>query len=81
MLNAMMLNRLNSSNTVVGIISTVIGFILFSFMSNKIKAISFDFASVNWNQMKDWNYIVKYFSKKNKVEYEGKEYRMSSSHH
>ena len=72
MLNAMMLNRINSDNTVIGIISTVIGFILFSFLSNRIKAISFDFASVNWNQMKDWNYIVKYFSKKNKVEYEGK---------
>ena len=72
MLNAMMLNRLNSDNTLLGILSTVVGFIFFSYLTNKIKFMSFDIASTNWKQMADWNYIIKHFSKKNKVEYEGK---------
>lgn len=72
MLNAMMLNRLNSDNTLLGILSTVVGFIFFSYLTNKIKFMSFDIASTNWKQMADWNYIIKQFSKKNKVEYEGK---------
>lgn len=61
-----MLNRINSDNTLIGILSTVVGFIFFSFMTNKMKTMSFDIMST------DWNHIVKYFSKKNKVEYEGK---------
>jgi ATP-dependent 26S proteasome regulatory subunit len=72
MLNAMMLNRINSDNTLIGILSTVVGFILFSFMTNKMKTMSFDISYINWKQLTDWNHIVKYFSKKNKVEYEGK---------
>ena len=72
MLNAMMLNRLNSDNTLLGILSTVVGFIFFSYLTNKIKFMSFDIASTNWKQMADFNYIIKQFSKKNKVEYEGK---------
>ena len=72
MLNAMMLNRLNSDNTLFGILSTVVGFIFFSYLTTKIKFMSFDVASTNWKQMADWNYIIKQFSKKNKVEYEGK---------
>ena len=67
-----MLNRINSDNTLIGILSTVVGFILFSFMTNKMKMMSFDISYINWKQMTDWNHIVKYFSKKNNVEYEGK---------
>lgn len=72
MLNAMMLNRLNSDNTLLGILSTVVGFIFFSYLTTKIKFMSFDITSTNWKQMADLNYIIKQFSKKNKVEYEGK---------
>ena len=67
-----MLNRINSDNTLISILSTVVGFIFFSFMTTKMKTISLDISYINWKQMTDWNHIAKYFSKKNKVEYEGK---------
>ena len=70
MLNAMMLNRLNTNNTITEIFCTLVAFVFFTYVSKKIMFMQLD--AINWRQMLDWKYIIKLFKRKNRVEYEGK---------
>lgn len=64
MLNAMILNRMKTDSTMSDVLFTTVALILITYFSNKVKLMSFD--HVNWKN------CINYFSKKNRVEYEGK---------
>ncbi len=69
MLNAMLVNRLNSDTGIVQIIITFVALFFFKFSVENASRITLD---RDWKRLLNYDYILKKFCRKNKIEYEGK---------